>query len=744
MRVRSTVDGSVGLVSSVKMEFGKRSLTDARTRAGPACLSWVALALAMQFGCSEGLPGPVAVDGVLDLRSRSFESDGPVQLAGDWTFCWDALLAPGDPLPAPEVCETLGVPGLWTDHGAGEGRGYATYFLHIRLPEQRPPLSLRVGAPMTAHRLWINGQSYPGTGTVARSPGRYASQLQNRIHMLPDAEDELRLRVQVANFDFRSGGLRRRWILGESEDVRNWANLLTLRDTTVAALNLLVGFLYLGFFAIRPKERARLYFGLGGLALGLRGVPGTYSDIGQLIAPDLMFAPALRLEYFANNLVAFAGICYFAHKIPQDMPKRVVRFVQIGSLAAMVASLLLPLSLTQLTMRAASVFGTVMMATALFGLLKAARRGEPNVRITLAAIPFCLAAVVYDSLRAEGAIVTPIELFPVSMILLILTEAFVLMRTFSRSYDTIEALSKDLIVSNEELQATNRAVVRFVPFDFLRLLKKKSIRDVARGDCLETEMNIMFCDIRAFTPLVESMTPEGAFRFVNSFTEWMEPPIHLHGGFINQYLGDCIMALFPDDSDAAVRAGIDMVAALEGFNHAERERRESHEPTRIGIGINSGPLMIGTIGGPERLEHGVIGDAVNTASRVESLTKQYGTNLLISGTTYDGLLDPSAYDIRPLDRVILKGRSKPIRVYEVLDALSEAARKSRLATRELFAEARLAYAARSFDEAERLFRECFAGNPEDLASKLYISRCERRAVEGAPSDWHGEAQMMEK
>lgn len=729
------------------------------TRAKVEFIPWVALVLVMQAACAEQSSSPSAVAGVLDLRSWSFEADGAVQLTGDWGFCWDALLDPGDPSPEPGTCGTARVPGLWTEVNAAPGRGTATYRLRILLPPERPPLSLRVGAPMTSHRLFINGRSVAGTGRVTRTPEGHLSQLRNRIHVLPDAGDEIRLLIQVANFDFRSGGLRRRWILGSHEEVRSWSAAFTLRDTTLATVNMLVGLFFLGFFVNRPKERAFLYFGLGGVALGLRAVPSSYSDLAQLVAPDMMLPMVLRLEYFANNFIVFAGISYFACKLPDDMPSRIVRFIQAGSITGMLGALLLPLSLAQIPLRLSWVLGAFVLVTAFFALVRAARRGEPNVRITLAAVPFLLAVVLWDSFRAEGGIVNSAalpdamllmaltetaSLFPISILALVLTEAVVLMRAFSRSYDTIERLSEELVVSNEDLRETNRAVVRFVPVDFLRLLKKESIRDVARGDCLETEMNIMFCDIRSFTPLVESMTPEEAFRFVNSFTEWMEPPIHTHGGFINQYLGDCIMALFPNGNDTAVRAGIDMLAALEGFNRAERERQGSHESTRVGIGINAGPLMIGTIGGPERLEHGVIGDAVNTASRVESLTKQYHTNLLISGTTYDGLSDPSAYDIRQLDRVVLKGRSEPIRIYEVLDALSPEARSSRLATRALFTEARLAYAARSFDEAERLFRACFASDPEDLASKLYITRCERRAVEGTPPDWHGEALMMEK
>jgi two-component system sensor histidine kinase ChiS len=257
-------------------------------------------------------------------------------------------------------------------------------------------------------------------------------------------------------------------------------------------------------------------------------------------------------------------------------------------------------------------------------------------------------------------------------------------------------------------------------------------------------MSIMFCDIRSFTSLVEAKTPDEAFRFVNSFTQWMEPAIHQEGGFINQYLGDCIMALFPAGSDAAVRAGIGMLASIDGFNRNPLPGLEGGPTVRIGIGVNAGPLMVGTIGGSERLSHAVIGDAVNVAARVESLTKLYGATFLISGPAHDELADASAYRLRLLDRVLVKGRSEPIAIWEVLDGLDAEVRERKLAIREHFAKARLAYESRSFALAESLFAECLARAPEDLASKLYIERCRKLGAEGVPPGWRGETVMAEE
>ncbi|MBV8193019.1 MAG: adenylate/guanylate cyclase domain-containing protein [Alphaproteobacteria bacterium] len=134
------------------------------------------------------------------------------------------------------------------------------------------------------------------------------------------------------------------------------------------------------------------------------------------------------------------------------------------------------------------------------------------------------------------------------------------------------------------------------------------------------------------------------------------------GGFIDKYIGDAIMALFVC-ADDALRAGLAMLDTLDQFNAGRRAA--GREPIAIGIGINSGSLMLGTIGERHRMDGTVISDAVNLASRVESLTKDYRKPLLISEFTRRALGDPAAYDIHPVDMVVVKGKTRPVMIHEV-------------------------------------------------------------------------------
>ena len=274
------------------------------------------------------------------------------------------------------------------------------------------------------------------------------------------------------------------------------------------------------------------------------------------------------------------------------------------------------------------------------------------------------------------------------------------------------------------LAQLNKAYERFVPSQFLQFLEKSSIIDVELGDQVQLEMSVLFSDIRDFTTLSESMTPEDNFRFINSYLSRMEPVINENNGFIDKYIGDAIMALFSGEADNAVKAGIAMLHRLVEYN--QNRANYGYAPIQIGIGINTGSLMLGTVGGQNRMDGTVISDAVNLASRVEGLTKNYGVSLLITQPTYTRLKNPSEYAIRTLDTVKVKGKSKLVTVYEVFDADPLEIKQGKLATLELFAEALAIYSEGKLAEAARLFEECWRQNRGDRVAKIYWERCQSK------------------
>ena len=265
---------------------------------------------------------------------------------------------------------------------------------------------------------------------------------------------------------------------------------------------------------------------------------------------------------------------------------------------------------------------------------------------------------------------------------------------------------------------------RFVPHEFLHFLGYESILEVKLGDQVQKEMSVLFSDIRDFTSLSETMTPAENFQFINAYLSRMEPAITDNFGFIDKYIGDAIMALFDGSADDAVKAGIAMLEELNEYNISRN--RPDCPPLQIGIGINTGSLMLGTVGGQSRMDSTVISDAVNLASRVETLTKEYGVSMLITQNTFIELND--IYDLRLIDRVTVKGKSQMVTVYEVFAADPPELRQKKLETKTLFEEALVLYNSDRCVEATRLFSGCLQINPTDNVAQIYMQRCLKRVL----------------
>lgn len=264
----------------------------------------------------------------------------------------------------------------------------------------------------------------------------------------------------------------------------------------------------------------------------------------------------------------------------------------------------------------------------------------------------------------------------------------------------------------------NRAYERFVPRAFLRQLARKSIVDVELGDSVERELSILFADLRSFSTITERMTPAESFRFINSFLGRMEPVVERHGGFIDKYLGDAIIALFERTADDTVRAAVDMQTELRSLN-AERAAA-GEEPIRMGIGIATGRAMLGTVGGPNRMDGTVIGDTVNLAERLEKLTKLLGADVLLSGETVARLAQRERYAMRWLGHVQVKGKQELVEVHELLEGCDEALVRARMATRGELAEALRLRQAGDESAAEERLLELAAAHPSDGTLRVLL------------------------
>nr|NQU94584.1 adenylate/guanylate cyclase domain-containing protein [Bacteroidota bacterium] len=302
------------------------------------------------------------------------------------------------------------------------------------------------------------------------------------------------------------------------------------------------------------------------------------------------------------------------------------------------------------------------------------------------------------------------------------------------------SLKIEQYISN--ISKMNEAYFRFVPKQFLEFLGKESIVDVRLGDQIQKEMSVLFTDIREFTALSEEMTPKETFDFLNEYLSRMEPVISRNHGFIDKYIGDSIMALFVGNVENAIDAAIEMRSALADLNL--QRKLENKLPVNSGIGIHTGNLMLGVVGGHGRMDGTVVSDAVNLASRVEGLTKMYGTSIIISQDTLIKLQDPGRYNYRFLDVVKVKGKKEAVYIFEVLDGEPQEMKRLKIESKPEFGKALQLYKNKEFDIAHGIFKKLYKINPADRAISLYIARCTNILEFGISDDWDGVETIKDK
>jgi len=261
-----------------------------------------------------------------------------------------------------------------------------------------------------------------------------------------------------------------------------------------------------------------------------------------------------------------------------------------------------------------------------------------------------------------------------------------------------------------------------------------------------TEATILFSDIRSFTTLTEELGAQGTVSLLNEYFTLMVDCITEEEGMLDKFIGDAIMAAFGipiahgDDEDRAMRSAISMLTVLQEFN-ADRLKRDVH-PVNIGIGLNTDAVVSGNIGSPKRMDYTVIGDGVNLAARLESACKQYNAKLLISENTYGKL--KGTYRIRDVDDVIVKGKTKPVRVYEVMDFHNEESYPNLIDGLNYFKSGRELYHAGEFEKAIKSFKQVLKVNAEDKLAETYIGRCEHLIEEHPGGAWDGVWVMTSK
>ena len=296
-----------------------------------------------------------------------------------------------------------------------------------------------------------------------------------------------------------------------------------------------------------------------------------------------------------------------------------------------------------------------------------------------------------------------------------------------------------------ETEAANRLTrlfEKFVPKGFLERIAPEGLESLRFGTAESDEATILFSDIRSFTDLSEPLSPQELMDFLNDYLKMMNMSIMVNHGFVDKFIGDAVMAIFDrteqssNDARNALNAGMGMLQVLGTMN--QKRKRQGQIPISIGIGIHTGPVVFGTLGFEERMDSTVLGDAVNLASRLESLTKYYGASLLFSDQTFEALGDEKEnLLIRKIDTVMVKGRKQPVTIYELFNSDSPDVQSAKKMVMQSLEEPLSLYRQRKWIEAEQLFTDLARNQPLDSLPTIYVERCQN-LLENSPSDdWAG-------
>ncbi|ESA32590.1 adenylate cyclase [Leptolyngbya sp. Heron Island J] len=259
-------------------------------------------------------------------------------------------------------------------------------------------------------------------------------------------------------------------------------------------------------------------------------------------------------------------------------------------------------------------------------------------------------------------------------------------------------------------------------------------------------VSILFADIRSYTTLTEQLPPEEVVVLLNRYFETMVDVIFAHRGTLDKFIGDAIMAVFgspipqADHAQRAVTTALGMQQQLAHFN--QQQTNQGLPTVQIGIGINSDDVITGNIGSSKRMEFTAIGDGVNLTSRIESATKYYGCPIIISENTY--ALCKETVWVRELDYVCVRGKRRPVHLYEVLGMRSHPLSGSQQEKIALYKKGRTLYQQQNFNLAIEIFMELLRQDPTDQATRLYLERCQQLQKKPPKHDWDGSWQLQEK
>ncbi len=705
---------------------------------------WFILVIVLWTHNSIPASGFSAIDGVLDLSAWSGEDF--VKLDGQWEFYWNEFLPPDKAATRQEKMQYMKVPSGWNDHKYGNNllpmKGYATFHLHIKNIPYMDNLAFQTNGLSTAYSLMVNGKEISRNGQIGKSSLESIPAYHPQVTIVPleilqavpknaEGRIDLDVTVYVSNYHDRKGGITRQINIGNYEILNLRFIYKTIIDTIVFGVILIMGLYHINLYVHHQKDLSWLYFGFFAILIAFR-LMVTGDRLFYYVYPQFPWALGMKMEFLSFYLTVPLFAAYLYHLFPEDFNRFAYKlFFGLGLAFSLLVVVTNPIFFT----RTVKIYQVVSILIAGYLLIVL---GTTIYRKRDGSIVFLVGALILttstlNDIAYHNYLIKSIEIGSYGVAAFILSHSYLLSIRYVNTFKMKERFAENLKTQAESFH-------RFVPTQFLELIGK-DINNISSGDSRGIQMSVLFSDIRSYTTLSERMTVEDNFKFLNSYLRRIEPIIEKYNGFVDKFIGDAVMSLYHGDRSgaSALDSAIEVQRQIAAYN-IDREKA-GYPPIHLGIGINTGFLMIGTIGSSNRLDTTVIGDTVNLASRMENLTKVYEADILISDNTYKNLENPDRYYIREIDSIRVKGKEHPTVIYEVFDTNTD----DQILLKNQYAgelmSAILHYKSQNFFEAMKIILAIEKINPSDRLVKIYKERI-RLFMEDPPGEnWDGVFKM---
>ena len=596
-------------------------------------------------------------------------------------------------------------------------------------------MGIRVPYIVSAHEIFVNGIHIGGRGKISASGSPVVTNYRYNYYYISkhiiNFDKHNRIALRIACNTLNCGFYFSEFDIGEANNCREAFYTFLIKKSVFAFIFLFFGIYHFFLFIRRRKDLQYLYFSgisisFGLIELGLNTIGYWFWDNSRfnfsMIHIGIIVAPFFYIEFFhkhfgyKNNYLIFFSRCYMIVML-------VIYSAGVYLNNTIFFAKILRLYITY-------IFVVFVIAYCVFVNFRALRDKKAGALTIGIGFFFFSLTVIYDMLRTNVFLDTP-SLLDFGFLFFILSIALAQAQKYNLIQNSTELL-------NIHLAKTNKAYARFVPDEFLKFLKHEDIVNVSLGDQVQKKMTVLFSDIRSFTELSEKMSPDDNFKFINSYLKRIGPLVRNNNGFIDKYIGDAVMALFPDKPGDAILAAVAMQQEVRLLN--ESRENKGFEPIRIGIGIHFGNLMLGTIGEEERMDSTVISDAVNQASRMEGLTKLFKSLIIVTKDVLEKTDEKTQY--RNLGRVQVKGKKEAVEIFEILNADPEGERTLKLRTKREYESALNLYQNKDFTGAISLLKEIRMINPSDPVVNLFYERCDEFITSPPPDDWNS-VEVME-